>query len=169
MRESCRPLAGPWLLVMCGLLAMVAGGCDGTEGPDLPPLYDVAYSDQLSAPAAGDSIYVALCTGVGWAPNREVRVYLDTQPSGDENVRLDLHVVGRVYDRNARAVIEHRWGGDTLFVWCAEQSPATWSYEMGADKTSPVPAWLLADRVDVSVPAGIGFRYVGRWWPVYGK
>lgn len=63
------------------------------------------------------------------------------------------------------AVVEHRWAGDTLFVWCNEDAATTWDYRFGADKTTPELSYLVADRIDVSVPGGVGFRYLGRWWP----
>lgn len=154
-------VAQSWLAV----LALLVSGCGETDPPDLPPLYDVAFTEELAVAAGGDSALIAIGTGGPLYSYRETNVYLDMSGSSDENINLRIHVIGKTYDASARAIVEHRWGDDTLFVWCDLNPPMTWDYHVIADKTTPATPWLFADRIDISAPPGVGIRYIGRWMP----
>ena len=128
-------------------------------------MYDVAYIDNLSVEAVADTVLLGIATGWSLIPWRDVKVYVDTQPSADDSLRFSIHMIGRAHDSAAQGVIEHWWRGDTLVVWCSEYAPNPWDRDGTFEKTTPENPWFAADRVDVAIPDGLQFRYVGRMWP----
>lgn len=79
-------------------------------------------------------------------------------------LRLEIQVLGMTYDRNRLAVLDFRWAGDTLQVWCGYNQPRFWEPGSGTEKTSYPEPWFMPGRVDVKLPAEVGIRYLGRWF-----
>lgn len=151
MRNSIT-LVGPVLLVL------FSAGCDSTSGPDWKPLIDREFEQSTSVYAESDSVLIAV--GTTWrglaAP---AAVYFAAEPSHSDSIRLSFLVVGLTASPGEPAIIESRCSGDTLFVWCADYSAGRYF-----DKTSPMPPWLVPERVDIAVPAGVHPAFIGHWY-----
>ncbi len=161
-RLSSLFLASAW----CSLvLAVALVGCTTTEEPEPVPAYHHDYIKVLAVPVDTDTVLMMVGTSLSYSGNLDTTtVHIDTAPSEDELLRLEIQVLGMTYDRNRLAVLDYRWNGDTLQVWCGYHQPRSWEPGAGSEKTSYPEPWFMPGRVDVKLPAGVGVRYLGRWF-----
>jgi hypothetical protein len=138
--------------------------CSDSTGPDLPDYCAIAYSTLLFTEVPGDSVLLEIGTDYLPVMEEEWEVFLNTRSTDDGNARLDIHVVGGAYDKDLRAVLSHEWRGDTLSVWCGKMALYYATRGEAQEADSPKPTWVAPERVDVSLPPGVGFRYLGRWY-----
>ena len=139
-------------------------GCTSDDGTDLPPRIWHDYETSLVVPVSTDSVHVAIGTVANPQTSDPIEVFVNTAPSTDGLLRFDLRIVGESYDQTDRAVVEYRWSSDTLQVWCGLRSPFSWENVADLEKTTPKDLWFVPKRVDVSVPDGVQFRYLERWF-----
>lgn len=147
------------------LLLAVLGACDSGTGPEPVEQYRHRYVVELAASSAADTVLLQVGTNISLPDNVDTTaVFLDIAPAEEGAVRLGVHVLGLTYDPDDRAVVDHRWRGDTLQVWCGFMTPQFWGPGRPLDKTSYPPPWFMPERIDVQLPAGAVIRYVGRWF-----
>ena len=144
-----------WASIGLWLAGALMLGC-ATEDP--PYLKNQDYREELAISVPADSVLFSVWSQ--YSPYRvvEPQIYVRVTPSSLNHLEMDLHIVGMAPRVNSRAVLDHMWSGDTLRVWCSEYEPWHW-YEMNKD--SPAEPWFVAKRIEVALPPGVGFRYLG--------
>jgi hypothetical protein len=153
-------------IALCLLVSISAlVGCGSTEEPEDVVTYNHDYSEEFAIPVEVDTVLLTVGTS-GYLPNNvdTTSVFIDTANSVDEFLRFDIEVVGRTYVRDERAVVDYRWRGDTLQVWCGYSRPWSWKSDFSPEKTSYPNPWFMAKRVNVTLPEGATVRYLGRWF-----
>jgi len=147
------------------LVLAVLGACDSGTEPENVVQYRHSYIEELVESAAVDTVLLLVGT-VGSLPGDidTTTVYIDTALAEEGTLRLNVHVLGRTYDPDDRAFVDHRWSGDTLQVWCGFTPPYSWKSDLPPNKTSYPQPWFMPSRVDVQIPDGVAVRYVGRWY-----
>lgn len=147
------------------LLVLAAVGCSSSDEPEHVISYSHNYSEELAIPVNEDTVLLLVGTDGNLPSNIDTTgVFVDTAFSEANIMRLNVQVVGSTYTREDRAIVEHRWRGDTLQVWVGYRPPWSWETSTGFEKTSYPPPWFMAKRIDVRLPEGTAVRYLGRWF-----
>ena len=143
--------------------ALAVVGCSVSDGPSFSSLHRQDYIDEYAVSAESDS--VLLIVGEYWYGDDpgQTGVFVSTEPSSDDTIRFRFHVIGETRERNDRAIIDHRWSGDTLRVSCSDHLPWEWEVVEEPSKTQPPTPWLLPERVDIMLPPRVDFRHIGLW------
>lgn len=165
MAQRKRPagVVATFTLLACAIV--IAVGCSEQQVCGGAPLADVAYDTTLSVAPLVDSVVVYIGGDWAFGAHQDMKVYFDTEPAADSDIRFGLHVVGEAATEDTRAVIAHSWSGDTLRVWCGRYEPRIWNKGLNSEKCSPAMPWLAPSRVDIAVPTGVNVHYAGRWSP----
>lgn len=159
-------------LVLVSLLFLGIVSCPGCGQPitgcsDPPKVYPFEYERKLSIAADSDS--VLMMVNYDWAAPLSIdrQVFVDTQASKDDSLRIRMHIIGESYERRfpplrlqEPGVVDYRWSNDTLRVWCGLYSPQSWVSGPSGDKCTPKEPWISPARIDVVLPEGVGFRYI---------
>jgi len=139
------------------LLGLVLGCSD--DDPASVKIYPRDYNTAYTVTPDTNPVVLEVLTH--WIPYGydPPRVFIDTTPSEDEQIRMTINVVGEATEPNGTAEISHMWRGDTLSVWCASWTPQSWKSDSGLEKNQPLEPWFIPKRVDVQIPEGVDLEY----------
>lgn len=157
-REWQRSLGGPALVAL--VLGAVLSGCAESRIPGATR-YAIHYADTLTVALESETpflVFETISAGEAGTARYDSTIY--SLYAGD-SLELRLEIRGYTYEPDSRAVLDHRWDADTLFVWCALDPPPGLGYGRGGDRTSLIPPFLSLASVVVVAPLGIGIVYWG--------